>query len=213
MRKCSDKKDNNHQCRFACIFPFYNIWCFFPRGRQCCFKHGQCGRGSSWDKFIPQNLTINAGENVTWINPMQVGEPHTVTFIKDKEMFSPLVAPFSVPNNTEFIPAIPSPNVEPTIIPDNSNPNNKMVIVDNSRSSAPVAIDSTRTNVTYLQPNSNYSFAGDESYVNSGWMFPIGQVPPDAPPIISFTMTFESPGTYNYLCVLHPWMTGVVTVN
>ena len=171
------------------------------------------GNDSSWDKFIPQNLTINAGENVTWINPMQVGEPHTVTFIKDKEMFPPLVAPFSVPNNTEFIPAIPSPNVEPTTIPDNSNPNNKLVIVDNSRSSSPVAIDSTRTNVTYLQPNSNYSFAGDESYVNSGWMFPIGQVPPDAPPIISFTMTFESPGTYNYLCVLHPWMTGVVTVN
>lgn len=169
--------------------------------------------GASWDKFIPQNITINAGENVTWINSMQVGEPHTVTFIKDNDMLPPLFAPFSVPNNTEFIPAIPSPNVEPTIMPDNSNPNNKLVIVDNLRSSAPVTIDSTRTNVTYLQPNSNYSFSGDESYVNSGWMFAMGQAPPDVPPITSFTMTFESPGTYNYLCLLHPWMTGVVTVN
>jgi hypothetical protein len=124
-----------------------------------------------------------------------------------------LFAPFSVPNNTEFTSAAPAPNVEPSIIPDNSNPNNKLVIVDNLRSSAPVAVDSSRTNVTHLPPNSNYTFAGDESYVNSGWMWPIGQVPPGAPPITSFTMTFENPGTYYYMCVIHPWMSGTVTVN
>lgn len=171
------------------------------------------GNGSSWDKYTPQNVTINAGENVTWTNPMNVVEPHTVTFVKDKEMIPPLVAPFSVPNNTQFIPAIPASNVEPSILPDNTNPNNKLVIVDNQRASAPVTIDDTKTNITYLQPNSNYSFVGDESYVNSGFMFPMGLVPPGAPPITSFTMTFENPGTYYYICVLHPWMSGTVTVN
>ncbi|MDN5846991.1 MAG: hypothetical protein L0H53_12040 [Candidatus Nitrosocosmicus sp.] len=108
------------------------------------------GNGTDWDKFTPQNVTINAGESVTWINPMQVAEPHTVTFVKDKEMIPPLVAPFSVPNNTELTSAIPAPNVEPTIIPDNSNPSHKLVIVDNLRASAPVAVDSA------LSPNSNY---------------------------------------------------------
>ena len=171
------------------------------------------GNGSSWDKFITQNITINAGENVTWIKPIQVAEPHSVTFIKDEEMFPPWFAPFSVPNNTEFIPAIPSPNVEPTTMPDNSNPNNKLVIVDNLRASAPVAVDNTRTNVTHIPLNSNYSFTDDESYVNSGWMWPVGQVPPGAPPITSFTVTFEKPGTYYYLCIIHPWMSGTVTVN
>jgi plastocyanin len=58
------------------------------------------GNGTDWDKFLPENVTINAGESVTWTNPMQVSEPHTVTFVKDKEMIPPLVAPFSVPNNT-----------------------------------------------------------------------------------------------------------------
>jgi hypothetical protein len=135
-----------------------------------------------------------------------------VTFVKDKEMIPPLVAPFSVPNNTQFAPAVPAPNVEPTIMPDNTNPNNKLVIVDNQRASAPVIIDDSKTNITYLQPNSNYSFVGNESYVNSGWMFPMGLVPPGAPPITSFTMTFENPGTYYYICVLHPWMSGTVTV-
>ena len=150
-----------------------------PRRSQCYFKHSRCwGKRNNLEKFTPQNVTINIGESVTWTNPMQVAEPHTVTFIKDKEMIPPLVAPFSVPNNTELISAIPAPNVEPTIIPDNSDPNNKLVIVDNYRASAPVAVDSTKTNVTHLPLNSNYTFTGDESYVNSGWMWPMGQVPP-----------------------------------
>jgi plastocyanin len=171
------------------------------------------GNGTApWTIYVPQTITINTGESVTWDNPTLVGEPHTVTFIKDNDMIPPLVAPFSIPNNTELSAAIPAQNVEATIIPDSSNPNNKLVLADNSRSSAPVSIDGTKTNVTYLQPGSNYTFTGDESYLNSGWIWPEGQVPPGAPPITSFTMTFENPGTYNYICVIHPWMTGTVMV-
>ena len=171
------------------------------------------GNGSNWDKFTPQNTTINADESVKWINPMPAAEPHTVTFINDDEMFPPLFAVFSIPNNTKLTPAMPSPNIAPTILHDQSNPNNKLLVVDNARSSAPVVIDSTKTNITYMQPNANYTFTGDESYVNSGWMWPEGQAPPGAPPISSFTVTFEKAGTYNYLCVIHPWMTGTIMVN
>ena len=145
---------------------------------------------------------------------MQVAEPHTIGFAKDSEMIPPLVAPFSIPNNTELTSAaVPAPNVEPTIIPDNSNPSNQLAIVDNLRASAPVAVDATLNNVTHLKLNSNYTFSGEESYVNSGWMWPMGQIPPGAPPITSFTVTFENPGTYHYLCVIHPWMSGTVMVN
>jgi plastocyanin len=28
----------------------------------------------------------------------------------------------------------------------------------------------------------------------------------------TFTVTFENPGTYNYVCILHPWQTGSVVV-
>ena len=171
------------------------------------------GNSSTWDKFTPQNTTINAGESVVWINHMSVPEPHTVTFINDDEMFPPLFAVFSIQNSTEFTPAMPSPNIEPTIMPDQSNPNNKLIVVDNARSSAPVVIDNTKTNITYMQPNAKYTFTGDESYVNSGWMFPERQAPPGAPPISSFTLTFEKAGTYNYICIIHPWMTGTIMVN
>jgi len=172
------------------------------------------GNGTApWTIYVPQTIDIKTGESVTWNNPTLVGEPHTVSFIQDNDMIPPLVAPFSTPNNTELSAAIPAPNVEATIIPDSSNPNNKLVLVDNSRSSAPVTIDGTKSNVTYLQPGSNYTFTGNESYLNSGWIWPEGQVPPGVPPITSFTMTFENPGTYNYICVIHPWMTGTVIVS
>lgn len=163
--------------------------------------------------YVPQTIEIKSGQSITWNNPTTVGEPHTVTFIKDNDMIPPLVAPFSIPNNTELTAAIPSPNVEPTTMPDESNPNNKLILADNSRSSAPVVIDSAKTNVTYLKPGSNYTFSGDESYVNSGWIWPKGQVPPGAPPITSFTMAFMTPGTYDYICVIHPWMSGTVIVH
>jgi plastocyanin len=54
---------------------------------------------------------------------------------------------------------------------------------------------------------------GTESYLNSGYILPEGQNPPEAPPISEFTVTFETPGTYNYLCTVHPWMTGTVVVS
>jgi plastocyanin len=171
------------------------------------------GNGSNWDKFLPQNTTINAGESITWTNYMPAAEPHTVTFIKGDEMFPPLFAVFSIPNNTDLTPAMSSPNIAPTILPDQLNPNNKLVVVDNARSSAPVVIDGTRTNITYMQPNANYTFTGEESYVNSGWMWPEGQAPPGAPLISSFTLTFENKGTYNYICIIHPWMAGTIKVN
>ena len=171
------------------------------------------GNGSNWDKFLPQNTTINAGDSITWTNHMPAAEPHTVTFIKGDEMFPPLFAVFSIQNNTEFTPAMPSTNIESTIMPDQSNPNNKLVVVDNARSSAPVVIDSTKTNITYMHPNAKYTFTGDENYVNSGWMWREGQAPPGAPPISSFTLTFEKAGTYNYICIIHPWMTGTIMVN
>jgi len=38
------------------------------------------------------------------------------------------------------------------------------------------------------------------------------QLGPPFPPVSSFTVTFEEPGTYPYFCAIHPWMTGQVIV-
>jgi plastocyanin len=54
---------------------------------------------------------------------------------------------------------------------------------------------------------------GDEDYVNSGWMWPDGLTPEGLPEIETFSVRFEQPGMYEYLCLIHPWMTGTVSVS
>jgi plastocyanin len=173
------------------------------------------GGGNSTDVkavFIPQSIEIEAGQSISWYNPTPVGEPHSVTFLKDNNQFPLFVAPFSVSTSTQFNPQMPSPNLEPLTVPSNDT-STKTMIMANARSLSPTVIDSTGQNVTYLPINANYTMDGTESYLNSGWMWPEGQNPPEAPPITDFTVTFENPGTYNYVCVVHPWMTGTVVVS
>jgi plastocyanin len=163
-------------------------------------------------QFVPQKIEINSGQSVTWNNPTSVPEPHSVTFIKDNKYFPPPAVPFSVTNSTNLKPLATDANIDPLIIPDSNRNGTITVVIDNARNYNPVSIDSTGKNVTYLPPNANYTLDGTEKYVNSGWIWPEGQAPPGAPPISKFTVTFENPGTYSYLCTLHPWMAGTVTV-
>ena len=161
--------------------------------------------------FVPQRIEIKAGESIIWDNPTPVAEPHSVTFMKDKKFFADFVSPFIVTNSTEFQSPQQSSNTEPVIVPSQST-DSKVVLTINARAFNPVAIDS-KGNVTYLPPNSQYSMDGTENYINSGWLWPNELAPPGGPAINNFTMTFEKAGTYSYACNVHPWMTGLVTVN
>ena len=162
--------------------------------------------------FVPQNVSISAGETVTWVNPTVVGEPHTVSFFKQQDYFAAPESPYLIPNGTQLTPANPNElNTEPIIIPGQNDTTSNTIILANNRAYSPVVIDA-QNNVTYLPLNANYTMTGDELYVNSGWMWPEGQSPPGTPPIKSFSITFENPGTYDYICMVHPWMTGRVIV-
>lgn len=149
---------------------------------------------------------------MTWDNPTTVAEPHSVTFLKDKKYFADFAAPFRIPNSTEFKPLDPKSNTEPLFAPAEPGETTKTVVTGNARALIPVVIDLSGNKVSYLQPNSSYNMDGTESYLNSGWLWPKGMSPPGGPPISNFTVTFEKPGTYSYLCNVHPWMTGSVTV-
>lgn len=162
--------------------------------------------------FVPHNIEINAGDSVQWINPTQVAEPHSVTFLEDKKYFADFVAPFVIDNSTDLKPLIPESNSEPVIVPSEPGDTTKSVVMVNARAILPVVIDSTGKKVSHIPPNSNYVMNGTESYVNSGWLWPEGLAPAGGPPISKFTVTFEEAGTYTYMCNVHPWMTGSVTV-
>lgn len=159
--------------------------------------------------FFPNHAEIKVGETVLFYNPTLVSEPHTVTFIRDNSAFADFVGPFVLENQTALTPVPPGANSEPILMP---GPEGKTVIIAaNNRSISPTIVDSTG-NATYLQPNANYTMTGTEKYVNSGWMWPKDLTPPGLPPIESFAVTFNEEGTYNYICVVHPWMTGEVVV-
>jgi plastocyanin len=163
--------------------------------------------------YDPQNVTINAGQTVVWTNPTVVGEPHTVSFIRQQGYFAAIESPFLIANGTELTPANPNEkNTEPLIMPgQNNGTTDNTIIAANKRATLPVVIDA-QNNVTYLPLNGNHTMTGDELYVNSGWIWPQGQIPPGLPPITSFSVTFENAGTYDYTCVIHPWMVGQVVV-
>ena len=169
------------------------------------------GNGSSWSSFTPQSVEIKAGDTVTWRNPMAVSEPHTVSFLKDQSFYPPPAVPVPITFNSTDLKADPDANIDPLIITDQNG--TKSVIVDNARHYNPVSVDSSGHNTTYLPLNANYTLTGTEKFVSSGWMWPEGLAPQGAPPIKSFSVTFENAGKYDYLCVVHPWMTGTVIVN
>ena len=170
--------------------------------------------------FSPQQVQIKAGQSVTWYNPTSVPEPHTVTFVlnnnNNKSYVADLIAPFTITttttaNSTQIMPLIPNSNSEPLMTPDDN-----AIIAINKRAYNPVVVieDSTTggKNVTYMKQNANYSMSGTEDYVNSGWLLPKGQENLYPGSGNTFTMTFQKAGTYDYLCLIHPYMTGRVIV-
>jgi len=171
----------------------------------------QAGGGNSTaplTAFVPQNIEIKAGESVTWDNPSTVGEPHTATFVLDNKTTTGIVSPFGVPNSTQLTAIPPNSNNEPLKVPGQNN----VVIAVNARSFIPTVIDSQGTVKHFAPPNAAYTMDGSEKYVNSGWLVPKGQEQAFPGASTSFTVTFQKAGTYKYLCQIHPWMQGSVTV-
>ena len=132
-----------------------------------------------------------------------------------------VVSPLSVSNTTKFIPLPPGSNNQAVLLPGNNNSNNNdnknnknatnTLIGINARVYNPVVIDSSDT-VKFMNPNESYNMSGTEKYVNSGWFLPKGQEQEFPGSGNTFTVTFEKPGTYDYICIIHPWMAGSIVV-
>jgi plastocyanin len=163
-----------------------------------------------WTIFVPEEIRIKAGDTVVWDNPTEgAAEPHTVTFVFDNSTIARVEAPLGVSNTTEFTVIPPGSNNDPILMPGEEGINT--VVAVNARTFNPTVIDSQGA-VQFMNPNSNYSMTGDERYVNSGWFLPTGLEGLYPGSGNTFSVTFEEPGTYEYLCIIHPWMTGSVVV-
>jgi plastocyanin len=138
-------------------------------------------------------VTINVGDTVEWYNPtIGAAKPHTITFMSDNSTFAGVVSPLSVSNTTEFTAIPPGSNNEPILIPGEDGTNTLVAV--NARTYSPVTIDS-QDKVQFMNPNANYSVAGDEKYVNSGWILPEGLEKQYPGTGNTFMATFEKPGS------------------
>ena len=160
-------------------------------------------------QFFPRIAQINVGESVVWYNPTRVGEPHTVSFVMANNEFAPLFAPYGVANSTQFMTLPPGSNSEPQIVPGTNGTNT--IVALNARGYDPFVIGSNGT-VSMKAPNLNYTMQGDEKFVSSGFLLPqgLGQEFPGSSS--TFAVKFIKAGEYDYVCLVHPWMTGKVIV-
>jgi plastocyanin len=127
--------------------------------------------------FLPEKVRIRVGDTVTW---KFEGDLHTVSFTAGTKPAG-LVIPSSQAPPGEVIPR--------AFLPVPGGPEGVTMV-------NPLWVFPTRK---ADQPMEKYSGTG---FVNSGIMSRTALFP-GTPPIQTFSVTFDTPGTFQYLCLLH----------
>ena len=158
--------------------------------------------------FHPDNITISKNGSVEWTNPTTgIPYPHTVTFVLDNVTL-PNAKMLNSSNNNNQDKNISKP-LNGTLV------GNKIGI----ESAILPTVVSANNSINYLNPQSNqdhngpqYNITGNEKFVNSGFIWPKGKVSSGFSNITAFTVRFNQVGVYHFQCLIHPEMTGIVTV-
>jgi plastocyanin len=127
--------------------------------------------------FLPEKVRVRVGDTVTW---KFEGDIHTVTFASGTKPVG-LIIPSSQAPPGEVIPRVflPVPGA-----PTGVNMMNPLLVYPTRKADQPVE---------------QYNGTG---YVNSGMMSKTTLFPGTSP-IQTFSVTFDTPGTFQYLCLLH----------
>jgi plastocyanin len=127
--------------------------------------------------FLPEKVRVRVGDTVTW---KFEGDIHTVTFATGTKPVG-LIIPSSQSPPGEVIPRVflPVPGAPPGV-----NMMNPLLVYPTRKADQPVE---------------QYDGTG---YINSGMMSKTTLFP-GTPPIQTFSVIFDTPGTFQYLCLLH----------
>ncbi|MBV9176492.1 MAG: hypothetical protein JO297_05595 [Nitrososphaeraceae archaeon] len=171
---------------------------------------GNANSTTSINQFSPSKIEVKVGQYITWHNPSEVPLPRTVTFVLDGNYKAGVFAPFSIPRTITPLSIPIGANSQPTPVP-GQNRLNTTIITLNERAFRPVVIDSTGA-AKYLNKNGNYTINGNEKYINSGFLLPIGKEKSFPGSSNTFTVKFSKAGRYDYFDIFHPWITGRISV-
>ena len=139
-------------------------------------------RTSAINAFFPQRLSIRAGDTVTWKMNTE-GDPHSVIFTDQPPEDDVIPVPREGGRGDLLFGGGPGPSMlNPKIL-------------------YPTRDEGTRAEVWH-----------GSGYVTSGIMFPELQQAPDIPLIDTFSLRFDRPGVYPYVCGMHDFHKGVIVV-
>ncbi len=167
-----------------------------PRGTQITMV--RAGTDARWghldiEAFMPDNVTIQQGDTVIWY--VDHVQPHTVTFMPTDGRPTPDFVLIQLPDGQMVPPPPPDEPPPPEFLAAMENPETAPRLV-----LGPAAM---RTSDPVHDGRSLYSsgLIGEHPYV-------------DVPMEKSWGLTFNTPGTYEYICFLHEpiGMKGSVTV-
>ncbi len=140
-------------------------------------------RTAAVNAFFPQRLRVRAGDTVTW-NMNTEGDPHSVIFTDQR-------------------------------------PEDDVIPVPGTGGGGDPLYGGAGSQASMLNPKILYPSNPEEGsvevwrgsgYVNSGIMFPKIQAPPGLPLIDTFSLKFDRPGVYPYVCGMHDFHQGVIVV-
>ena len=139
-------------------------------------------RTAAINAFFPQRLSIRAGDTVTWKMNTE-GDPHSVIFTDQPPEDDVIPVPREGGRGDLLFGGGPGPSMlNPKIL-------------------YPTRDEGTRAEVWH-----------GSGYVTSGIMFPELQQAPDIPLIDTFSLRFDRPGVYPYVCGMHDFHKGVIVV-
>jgi plastocyanin len=205
----SDLKENESTEYYPVVSPEDIINVVKSKGSAINVAAGSGNGSAIITQFIPNVAEIKVGQNVTWYNPTQVSEPHTVTFIRNVAFATDELLHFNISKSSK-LELLPPFSFGMPLVQNGFN-KNMTIVAANAFVYKPVVFD-LKGKVTNVTLTNNYTVDGTEGYINSGPLYPKDLVHPGLPATNVFTLKFMKPGIYDYMCMFHPWMTGKVIV-
>jgi plastocyanin len=160
------------------------------------FTGREFSNGTKSLEFFPNNLTVNVGgEPIRWVNELK--EPHTVTFMPES-----LITKLSKFND--------SSSVMNSILDslNNNNTNLKTKLMPETQ----FLITNSNNKVFTSQKNNNNNITLNQSVsiFNSGIISPNNNNQNNS--LSDITVNFSEEGVYRYICLIHPWTTGTISI-
>src|ERR671920_1840118 len=162
------------------------------------FTGREFSNGTKSLEFFPNKLTVNVGgEPIQWVNEFK--EPHTVTFIPES-----LITRLSKFND--------SSNVMDSILDSLNNGDANLKTKLTPKTQFLITNNNNKVFTSQKNIDDNITLNQSVSIFNSGIISPNNNNNNQNNSLSDVTINFLEEGIYRYICLVHPWTTGTISI-